>query len=402
MQWLFRSLPPKAALCGLLALPLLGGCAQAPLEAADPGSPLAVEDGWPVATAAEAGFDPAALEKLTEDLQAGVYPNTHAVLIEQGGRLAYEIYLSGRDERWGNSLGEVAFDSDDLHDLRSVSKSVTSLLLGIALAQEEDPTDYAAALARPLVDYFPDLADQFGKGVEDVTLEQALTMTAGLQWNEMEVPYTDPKNDEIQLYYTKDPVALVLARPLVDPPGSRWYYNGGLTQVMAGLIERKTGQPLDDFAEEVLFGPLGIEKYEWLGSGLWPKGSSPSAASGLRLRPRDLAKIGSLMLHQGAWQGRQVVPPEWIALSAERRVQEIPWFPDGRYGFMWYPGLQPNPGEAGAKTPVLRAAGNGGQTLFILPEQDLVITILAGNYNRRDRRIATPILEAVLAAWRGE
>ncbi len=351
--------------------------------------PPRLDDGWPVGPAERADLDTAALVRLTQDILDGRYPNTHALLIEYDGRLIYEEYFAGSDERWGDPLGRVVFRRDTLHDLRSVTKSVTTLLLGIAL-----DGDYETALDTRLPAYFPDLAASFAPGVETVTLRHALTMTAGLEWNEMEVPYTDRDNDEIRMAYTRDPVAMVLARPQREPAGSRWYYSGGLTQVLAGLIERRTGRTIDAFAEEVLFRPLGISDYEWIGSRAWD--TSPSAASGLRLRPRDLAKIGSVMLHGGRWQDRQVVPARWVALCSKRWVERIPWFPDGTYGygFMWYPGQI----EGETPQPILRAAGNGDQRLFILPETKLVVTHLAGNYNNRGVRNSEEILVRILAA----
>ena len=221
-------------------------------------------------------------------------------------------------------------------------------------------------------------------------------MTAGFEWNEMKVPYTNRDNDEIRLDYARDPIAMVLARPLRDPPGTKWYYNGGLTQVVAGVIERETGKPLDEFAEEALFEPLGITRYEWIGSPAWPRGGSPSAASGLRLRARDLAKIGSLYLHDGRWNGIQVIPAVWIALSSERSVQDVPWGPDGvyGYGFMWYPGRV----EGDHGYDILRAAGNGDQRIYIIPDKEIAVTIFGGLYNRRDIRNGHRILARIIAA----
>lgn len=356
--------------------------------------PVPRDDGWAVASLSEAGFDEAAMLELTRAIRGGDYPEAHAVVVEHAGRLVYEAYFEGKDERWGRPLGHVDFDAETLHDLRSVTKSVTTVLLGIALGG-----DYQAALDRPLVQYFDDLKGKFGPGVEQVTLRQVLTMTAGLEWNEMELPYTNSDNDEIRMSYTRDPLAMVLGRPLRDPPGTKWYYNGGLTQVVAGIIERETGKPIDEFAEEVLFEPLGITRYEWLGSRAWPRGSSPSAASGLRLRARDLAKIGSVFLHGGLWNGKRVIPAEWIQLSIERSVQDIPWGPDGvlGYGFMWYPGC--TLGESGYE--IVGAMGNGDQRIFILPEQKIVVTVFGGLYNRRDIRNGRRILAKVMAAYGG-
>lgn len=387
------SLSAFAAMVILAGASIGTGCKQA-READTPLTltpPVQRDDGWAVASLGQAGFDETAMLELTRAIRGGDYPETHAVVVEHAGRLVYEAYFKGEDERWGKRLGHVFFDAETLHDLRSVTKSVTTALLGIALGG-----DYQAALDRPLVQYFGDLKGKFGPGVGQVTLRQVLTMTAGLEWNEMEVPYTNSDNDEIRMSYTRDPVAMVLGRPLRDPPGTKWYYNGGLTQVVAGIIERETGKPIDEFAEDVLFEPLGITRYEWLGSRAWPRGSSPSAASGLRLRARDLAKIGSLMLHEGRWNGRQVIPAEWIQLSIERSVQDIPWGPDGAigYGFMWYPGR--TLGESGYE--IVGAMGNGDQRIYIMPEQKIVVTVFGGLYNRRDIRNGSRILAKVMAA----
>jgi CubicO group peptidase (beta-lactamase class C family) len=368
---------------------LLCAAITASTHAQDSGqAPLLLDDGWEVAPPAEAGFDPVGLQSLSGAIDSGAIRNIHAVLIERDGRLVYERYLSGNDERWGDPIGVVQFDRDTLHDLRSVTKSVVSILLGIALQH-----DFEAALRQSIVAYFPDLAGRFGSGMEAVTLQHVLTMTAGLQWNEMTVPYTDPRNDEIRLYQTGDPIGMVLGRPVISPPGIHWYYNGGLCQLVAGLVQRRLGERLDAFAEERLFAPLGITHYEWLGSRLWPSAESPSAASGLRLRPRDLAKIGSLFANGGRWQGRQIVPETWVALSTERYVPRIPWSPDGTYGygFFWYPGQIDG-------RRVIRAAGNGDQRLFILPELGVVVTVLAGNYNDFEQESGERVLALVLAA----
>lgn len=382
----------RTILCLLICLGFGGGSSTANAQSSS-AAPDQHDDGWPVASAGTVGFNETSLAALTQSIRDGKFLNTHAVLVEIAGQLVYEAYFEGPDESWGRSLGSVVFDHQTLHDLRSVSKSVTSALLGIALG-----SNYDTALATPLPSYFPDLKHRFGPDLGQVTLQHALTMTAGLEWNEMTVPYTDPRNDEIRMNRSKDPVGMVLSRPLRDPPGSSWYYNGGLTQVLAGIVERKTGKPLDRFAEKVLFEPLGITTFRWRGSRLWAPGSSPNAASGLRLTARDLAKFGSLYLHQGRWKGQQIIPAEWVARSIERHVQNVPWGPPGvyGYGFMWYPGHT----RGVPSYPIIRAAGNGDQRIFVLPEQKMVVTIFAGMYNQA-RWASEGILSRILAASRG-
>jgi CubicO group peptidase (beta-lactamase class C family) len=362
---------------------LLLGCA----EAGTPAPPVEAPD-WPLGDPAEAGFDVEALDQLTQDIFAGEYPNTHAVLVEYDGALVYENYFSGTDERWGEPLPPRALGPDSLHDLRSISKSVTSALLGIALADS-----FAAALARPVADYLPGLdVDASHRGI---TLHHVLTMTAGLEWNEMDVPYTDSTNDELRLYEASDPAAEVLDRPLVSPPGDAWYYSGGTTQVLATVISAMTGQTLDDFARDHLFAPLGITDFEWLGPGGWIP-DNPAAMSGLRLTARDLAKIGSVYLHGGRWRGTQIVPAEWVARSSERHVPEIgDWSSGGLwgYGYQWWIGDWP----AGQR--VIAGVGNGNQRLFVVPSERLVVTVFAGQYNAFAPH-SEAILDRVLSARR--
>jgi CubicO group peptidase (beta-lactamase class C family) len=364
-----------------LGLLLLSGCAGP-----EPQSGADAANDWVLGDAAEAGFDPAALDQLVLDIEAGMFPNTHALLIEHDGALVFERYFSGSDERWGEPIPTRVIGPDSLHDLRSVSKSVTSALLGIALAG-----DFSEAVARTVADYLPDL--ELEAGPREITLHQVLTMTTGLQWNEMTVPYTDPTNDEIRLYSAGDPALYVMTRPIEHEPGSTWYYSGGSTQVLASVISKLTGQRLDEFAQERLFEPLGITEFEWLGPGNWTP-DNPAAMSGLRLRARDLAKIGSLYLHGGGWRGRQVVPRAWVDRSMARHVQEVGEWSDGGvwgYGYQWWVGDLPT-GQR-----VVAGVGNGNQRLFVIPAERLVVTVFAGEYNVFEGH-SERILDRVLAA----
>ena len=348
--------------------------------------PPQASDGWALGDPAEAGFDAAALERLVADIEAGEFPNTHALLIEHDGALVFERYFSGSDERWGQTIASRVMGPDSLHDLRSISKSVTSALVGIALS-----SDSAAEMDRPVAEYLPGYS--LGEAQQTITLHHVLTMTAGLQWNEMTVPYTDETNDEIRLYSVTDPALFVMTRPVEHQPGSTWYYNGGLTQVLATVIFNITGQNLDEFARVQLFEPLGITDFEWLGPGSWTP-DDPAAMSGLRLRARDLAKIGSVYLHGGRWRGQQVIPESWVERSMVRHVAEIG---DWSYGGVWGYGYQWWVGALSSGERVIAGVGNGNQRLFILPDEHLVVTIFAGEYNKfegHSNRLLSRVLEA--------
>lgn len=354
-------------------------------------APVALADGWGVAGPAEAGLDPVALSNLVEKVDTGWIPNVHALLIEHEGRLVFERYWPGDDTSLTGPLGYVEHGPATRHDLRSVSKSVTSLLLGIALGESAE-----AALARPIAGFFPDRED-LGNGMDAVTLHHVLTMTAGLEWNETIVPYSDDRNDFARLVAAGDPVGFTLAKTVRDPPGSRWNYNSGLTDLTAGIIENLTGKPLAGYAEEVLFDPLGITDYEWLRPPAWPPDGIPHASAGLRMRARDLAKIASLILHDGKWRGRQVVPVDWVRISTSRHVRGTR---DYGYGYFWLPGTINDARTPVFGSPVIRASGYGNQAVFVLPDAGLAITVFAGNYDDNSPAVDTRLLGLVARALR--
>ncbi len=357
-------------------------------------APSALADGWAVAKPTEAGFDPQALAELVDKVDLGWIPNVHALLIEHQGKLVFERYWPGEDDSVAGPLGYVDHGSATLHDIRSITKSVTSLLLGIALGGS-----WKDALARPITTFFPE-RENLRSRLNVVTLHHVLTMTAGLAWNETIVPYTDDRNDYGRLVTTEDPVGFVLAKELHDPPGSRWNYNSGLTDLTAGVIENLTGQPLTDYADEMLFGPLGITDYEWLRPRAWPKDVFPSAGAGLRMRARDLAKVASLLVHDGTWHGRRIVPEDWLSVSTTPHVQDFPWSSGGvyGYGYFWYPGTVKDGRSPIHGRTVIRASGFGNQGLFVVPDAGLAITVFAGNYEDNSRSVDTRLMGLIARA----
>jgi CubicO group peptidase (beta-lactamase class C family) len=165
----------------------------------------------------------------------------------------------------------------------------------------------------------------------------------------------------------------IVGRASIEPRGPAFC----LTQLLGTIVQRASGQPLAEYARTVLFGPLGIEDIEWLGD----LAGVPSAASGLRLRPRDLAKIGSLYLHGGKWRDRQIVAAAWISESTRRHLSLRPGvsaFGTHGSGYQWWHTCC----RTGWGTFETRTAiGNGQQRIYIVPALDLVVTILAGRYN---------------------
>ena len=298
----------RLAILAAVAAALAFGCA--PKSTYVYTVPAVLDDGWTTGSLEEAGIDRHRIEEMAESILAHPDLNVHAVLIERSGRLVYEEYFSGKDELYGSPLGVVVFNRDTKHDIRSVTKSVVSALVGIAAG-----SGAIGSLDTPLLDYFPDTKDLQVPERRQITIRHALTMSAGLEWNE-EVPYNDPRNDEIAMTRNRDPIRYVLGRAIVAPPGTSWRYNGGTTQVLGTIVQRAAKQPLLDYARAVLLSPLGITDVQWLGH----LDGVPSAASGLRLRPRDLAKFGSLYLNDGLWNGHRVLPPGWARESTRRRL----------------------------------------------------------------------------------
>ena len=352
-------------------------------------TPEKLQDGWLVARPEEANLDFNTLAEITMALESGYeYPNVHAVLIEHAGRLVYELYLDGEDSGYGDRR----FNVNSLHDLRSISKSVTSLLFGIAFEGE-----YEQALATPVVEFFKDLDGSSNASAKAITLHHVLSMTAGFEWNEWAVPYSEPHNDSAKLFAAEDPDTFTLSQPVVDPPGSVWNYNGGLTELLVAIIEQKTGKRLREFARDKLFGPLGIDNFEWWGSWNWKPTGRPSGSAGLRMRARDLAKIGSLMLNDGIWKGKRILPSGWVRLVGQRHVEEAPAGEHKNgYGYQWW---AVNPGAI----PPYKAIGGfglGGQRLMFVPEYHLALTVYAGNYDSYQQDMGNRILHRVVAAHR--
>ena len=373
-RWL---LVGAVALFSVPLLPTAVARAQEPLDA-----PSALNDGWEVDAPAEVGLDSRRLDELTDTLRAGAFGNVHALLIERAGKLVYEEYFEGEDRSWGSELGHVRFGRASLHDLRSITKSVVSTLVGIAIDR-----GLITSVEAPLRELLPDYAHLLTGDKASIRLEDALTMSAGLEWDEWSVPYTDPDNDERRLYEAEDPIAFVLERPLVDPPGSRFVYSGGVTQLLAAVVEEASGQELEEFAREELFRPLGIYDVVWRGEP--DESGMPAAASGLRLRPRDLAKLGSVFLNGGRWGEERVVSEAWVREATRPHLPvTLAYLPDYAtdvgYGYQWWTASwRTSHGELFSPS----AVGNGDQRIILVPELGLSVTMLAGLYDSPDPEV---------------
>jgi CubicO group peptidase (beta-lactamase class C family) len=370
---------------------LLGGAALAPLTAlpvyADPpdgcGVPVARDDGWPVASVNEDKLiDRGALCRMADRLAASSTANVHALLVARGGNLVFERYFRGFDEIYGRRVGNVTFDADTLNDMRSVSKSVASLALGIAIDR-----GLIGSVNEPIFNLFPELSDLRSPEKDGIQLLHVLTMSMGLKWVEA-TPSNEGDNDEERMHKAPDPCRYVLGLAATTPPGQDFFYNTGALTLLSAIIHKATGRPLDEFARATLFEPMGITAVEWIRV----KGDA-DAGGGLRLRPRDMAKIGQLILAGGRWNGRQVVSKAWIDASMTPRMDATGVY---FYGYLWWLGRSLLNGR---EVHWAAAFGRGGQSIRIVPELDLVVVVTAGyyqDYSPQAQQVQSDIFRDVL------
>jgi CubicO group peptidase (beta-lactamase class C family) len=268
--------------------------------------------------------------------------------------------------------------------MQSVTKTVTSVVIGAAIARKEFP-----ALDTPVLKFFdPSTVRNLDDRKRRMTIQHLLTMTAGLDWKE-DLPYADPNNSAMLMEASFDWVRFAIDRPMSHEPGAVFNYNSGATQLLAHIFRGATGQDIEEYAARHLFAPLGIERYYWKRA---PTGLADTEG-GLYLHPRDLAKIAYLFLKKGIWDGQRVVESDWVNASLTPHVAVA----DGvKYGFKWW--LYPyGPDGAGM---AWGGSGFGGQRPIVFPEYDLIVVFTGWNI-LPDRPSLTPrvaidrILQAV-------
>lgn len=312
--------------------------------------------------ASEARFYNVQLQTLIENILSGQL-NIHSILIERQGQIIAERYRRGKDKSvYSLFARNIDFGPTVLHDTRSVGKSILSLLLGIAKGQGN-----RISLNDPVMEYYPEHVDLAAEKVKAITLEHLLTMSSGLQWSEGD-GFPD---DEHHLYWKKSPSRFVLSRAAIDSPGERFNYNSGGTALLSDILTRITKTSLKDFVHTFLFEPLDIHPWKWVAD----LHGRPMAFTGLRMSPPDMIKIGRLVLNKGMWNGRQIVPADWITASLQPRVQT--GFDELMYGYHWWAG---NVGWQGKQISWAGAFGNGGQRIYVIPQLDMTIVITAGAY----------------------
>jgi len=313
---------------------------------------------WRRAAPAVVGFDATRISALESDVAGSRYGAIDALIVVRYGELVVEKY-----NNWS---------ADRAHTMQSVSKSVTSLLVGILQSARPDGS---ASLDKRIVDimrrYAPFANDDDRK--DALTLRNLLMMRTSMDF--WEQPYSGSPLDQLNRS-TGDWTRFIVDRPMTGRPGGTWGYNSGAAILSCAIIRELSSQSADEFARRELFAPIGIGGETWFKS---PFDGLPHCGGGLNLRPIDMARIGYLVLRHGRWNDRQIVRSGWIDSSTTRLSQgpELIFSSyNSGYGYFWW--TFPTQ-RGGADAGVIAASGAGGQWIFIVPSLDLVVAIAATN-----------------------
>jgi CubicO group peptidase (beta-lactamase class C family) len=320
-------------------------------------------DGWTTVSAADDGFSESKLQAMRAAVRSDQFKKIGSVVIARHGKLVYEDYVEG--------------DAATLRDTRSATKSITDVLVGIAI-QEGKLSGVDARVLSLLPDHAQRLQNPDPRK-SAITIEDFLTMSSPLEcddWNDAS------RGNEERMYLVEDWAQFILDLPIrgymhlgeqVEKPayGRHFSYCTGGVFVLSEVLGKATGMSADRYAQQKLFGPLGITHVQWVYSPL----NVPQTGGGLRLSARDLLKIGQLYLDGGLWQGRRVVSEQWVqnSIQPHARIDEVT-----DYGYLWW--LKSF--KAGDKSyPAFFMSGNGGNKVAVIPGLDLVTVITSTNYN---------------------
>jgi CubicO group peptidase (beta-lactamase class C family) len=367
-----------------LALAALAATLVASAGEADAQPPSWPGERWPTATPQAVGLSAAVLDSIDAEIRGGRYGSVDRFLVIRRGRLAYDRrYANNYDSIYGDSARLATtlrthdrsgpynyfnawwhpyYRRGDLHTLQSVTKTVTSMVIGTAVTRGEFPS-----LDTPVLSFFdPGTVANVDDRKRRMTIRHLLTMTAGIDWDENR-PYGDTANTAIGLEGSYDWVKYTIDRPMMEEPGTRFNYNSGASELLAHVFRRATGVDVEEYAARHLFGPVGIRDWHWKRT---PAGI-PDTEGGLYLAAEDLARLWYLFLRDGAWNGRQVVSRDWVRMSVAPAVTVGSGPGGARYGLKWW--LYANPSDT---TRVMWAgSGFGGQFPIAIPEDDLIVVV---------------------------
>lgn len=318
---------------------------------------------WQTSSPEEQGMDSASLARLIEAV--GTYKQDSLTIIRHG-RIVAEAYYA-------------PYVPGVSHDLRSVTKSVVSTLTAILLKKGDlDSADH------PVVDLFSDRQIQdVDNRKKAMTVQNLLDMTSGVEW--VEKLYT-PGETIMKMYDSANRTAFVLNQPMANAPGSSFLYNSGNPYLLSALITKLTGKSAFEYAKHELFEPLGIKSAKW---GKVDEQGVTDGEAGLSLSPHDMARIGYLYLHNGQWEGRQIIPSPWVERAKSGPITATFGF---HYGNLWwsYP-------EKGA----YMARGRHSQLILVIPKFDIVVA-MTGFLNDSEFYPASELIDDISSAVKSD
>jgi len=321
---------------GLLFFWSFSGCNTPSLTEPEPNTDLTQP--WPTATPAEVGIDENRLSQAVA--KAEKIPSFLSLLVVKDGSLALESYFHRNQ-------------AESLNDVRSVTKSIVSTLVGIALKE-----GFIGSLDETLGDHLELEVFELDSVQKSISIRHLLTMTSGFQWDEWE---SDSYSTWIQ---SIDHILHVLQQPIINTPGAQFTYNSGAVHLLGALLQEAVGMPLPEFADRYLFSKIGISKRSWEAL----SNEFVNGGAGIDLRPRDLARLGQFYLQKGISNGEQILPVDW---SEEATAPRFEWrFDFGAlqnytYGYLWWV-------HEGPETAFF-AWGYGGQFIYVVPRLNLVV-----------------------------
>lgn len=307
---------------------------------------------WATSTPEAQGMSSERLDSMIDLIYAADL-NIDAVIVVRNGIIVLEEYPDPN------------YDVSTLHMIQSCTKQFTSTLMGIAIEN-----GFIESVDARVVDFFSDWdIENLDDRKRNITIRHLLEWTDGLDWHELDYPYDDPRNTLGQMWVSDNAVKYCLDRPMVRDPGEQWYVNSGTMIIAGGIITRVTGLTVPEFAEEHLFGSIGIDSYHWSMIGGGSAGGWYHSDGGLYLTPRDMARYGFLMLNNGTWDQEQIVSQQWVGDATNLQVQTTWGQPYSGFGYQWY--IMPSLGA-------YAALGHYQQSIFVVPEHDLVV-VFTGN-----------------------
>jgi CubicO group peptidase (beta-lactamase class C family) len=317
-----------------------GGCVASPARVTSPDYWPTQE--WRTSTPEEQGLDSSSILAMLDQIQSENL-RIHSILIVLHGYLVTEVYFP-------------PYRQETKHPVFSITKSVTSAMVGKAIQE-----GYVKNVQQKVLEFFPLIAQEAkDPKLKDITLEHLLTMSAG--YNTTTMPNLTDKDagfDTVQHILTYNSVLV--------PPGASFHYDSGLPHLLSAIIQKGAGRSLQAYTVDNLMQPLGITDFSWSSD----PGGITTGATGLMLLPRDMAKIGFLYLHNGEWNGEQLLPARWVKTSTTKHIEtkgQMNPAEDHGYGYLWW--IDPFGGYS--------AHGFGGQFIFVIPSLDMVIVFTGG------------------------